>query len=189
MIPGIAAVIEAKKCSMFSFRLCVLLCAVTGFVWQTKVLVEDYLRYPTVLDIRNSHIALVYLPGVTFCISKFPRQPSHHRWVIKSNPCPTEDLRYLGDSGLKSVEVQSSPVGVVVESDLLAQEGRRDRRGRSHPPQFITSREDRQFVRMAVTDRSVTSRSIAQHIESVTHHSVSAHTIRRRLQLLLIQGL
>ncbi|GFX20719.1 transposable element Tcb1 transposase [Trichonephila clavipes] len=43
-------------------------------------------------------------------------------------------------------------------------------------------REDRQIVRMAVTDRSVTSRTIAQHIESVTHHSVSANTIRRRLQ-------
>ncbi|GFV63907.1 transposable element Tcb1 transposase [Trichonephila clavipes] len=35
---------------------------------------------------------------------------------------------------------------------------------------------------MAMTDRSVTSRTIAQHIESVTHHSVSARTIRRRLQ-------
>ncbi|GFX78794.1 transposable element Tcb1 transposase [Trichonephila clavipes] len=35
---------------------------------------------------------------------------------------------------------------------------------------------------MAVTDRSVTSRTIANHIESVTHHSVSARTIRRRLQ-------
>ncbi|GFV29272.1 transposable element Tcb1 transposase [Trichonephila clavipes] len=35
---------------------------------------------------------------------------------------------------------------------------------------------------MAVTDRSVTSRTIAQHIESVTHHSVSARTIQRRLQ-------
>ncbi|GFY33514.1 uncharacterized protein TNCV_4538421 [Trichonephila clavipes] len=35
---------------------------------------------------------------------------------------------------------------------------------------------------MAVTDRSVTSRTIAQHIESVTHHLVSARTIRRRLQ-------
>ncbi|GFV53431.1 transposable element Tcb1 transposase [Trichonephila clavipes] len=31
-------------------------------------------------------------------------------------------------------------------------------------------------------DPSVTSRTIAQHIESVTHHSVSARTIRRRLQ-------
>ncbi|GFW18855.1 transposable element Tcb1 transposase [Trichonephila clavipes] len=35
---------------------------------------------------------------------------------------------------------------------------------------------------MAVTDRSVTSRTVAQHIESLTHHSVSARTIRRRLQ-------
>ncbi|GFV55309.1 uncharacterized protein TNCV_5010561 [Trichonephila clavipes] len=37
-----------------------------------------------------------------------------------------------------------------------------------------------QIVRMAVTDRSVTSRTVAQHIESVTHHSVSARNIRRR---------
>ncbi|GFS80314.1 transposable element Tcb1 transposase [Trichonephila clavipes] len=35
---------------------------------------------------------------------------------------------------------------------------------------------------MAMMDRSVTSRTIAQHIESVMHHSVSARTIRRRLQ-------
>ncbi|GFV68535.1 transposable element Tcb1 transposase [Trichonephila clavipes] len=35
---------------------------------------------------------------------------------------------------------------------------------------------------MAVTDRSVTSRTIAQHIEFVTHHSVSARIIQRRLQ-------
>ncbi|GFT22185.1 HTH_38 domain-containing protein [Trichonephila clavipes] len=35
---------------------------------------------------------------------------------------------------------------------------------------------------MVVTDRSVTSQTIAQHIESVTHHSVSARTIRRRSQ-------
>ncbi|GFU82284.1 transposable element Tcb1 transposase [Trichonephila clavipes] len=57
-----------------------------------------------------------------------------------------------------------------------------DRRDRSHPPQCTTSRKDRQKVRMAVTDRSVTSRTVSQHIESVTHHSVSARTIRRRLQ-------
>ncbi|GFW60284.1 tigger transposable element-derived protein 1 [Trichonephila clavipes] len=62
------------------------------------------------------------------------------------------------------------------------QEGTTDRRGRSHPPQCTTTREDRQIVRMAVTDRSVTSQTVAQPIESVTHHSVSAHTIRRRLQ-------
>ncbi|GFT36731.1 transposable element Tcb1 transposase [Trichonephila clavipes] len=62
------------------------------------------------------------------------------------------------------------------------QEGTTDRRGRLHPPQSTTSREYRQIVCMAVTDRSVTSRTVAQHIESVTHHSVSAGTIRRHLQ-------
>ncbi|GFX84910.1 uncharacterized protein TNCV_4997421 [Trichonephila clavipes] len=66
--------------------------------------------------------------------------------------------------------------------DHWMQEGKTDRRGRSHPPQSTTSSENRQIVLMAVTDRSVTSRTVAQHIESVTHHSVSARTIRRRLQ-------
>ncbi|GFT41979.1 transposable element Tcb1 transposase [Trichonephila clavipes] len=62
------------------------------------------------------------------------------------------------------------------------QEGTRHRRGRSHPPQCITSRENKQIVRIEVTDRSVTTRAVAQHIESVMHHSVSAHAIRPRLQ-------
>ncbi|GFW42560.1 transposable element Tcb1 transposase [Trichonephila clavipes] len=62
------------------------------------------------------------------------------------------------------------------------QEGTTDRRGRSYPPRCTTSREDRQIVRTAVTDHSITSRTVAQHIESVTHHSVSACTIRRCLQ-------
>ncbi|GFU41734.1 transposable element Tcb1 transposase [Trichonephila clavipes] len=62
------------------------------------------------------------------------------------------------------------------------QEDTTDRRGLSHPPQCTTSREERQIVHMAVTDLSVISRTIAQHIESVTHHSVSARNIRRHLQ-------
>ncbi|GFV34552.1 transposable element Tcb1 transposase [Trichonephila clavipes] len=66
--------------------------------------------------------------------------------------------------------------------DRWMQEGTTDRRGRPHPPQCTTSREDRQIVCMALTDRSVTSRTIVQHIESVTNHSVSARIIRRRLQ-------
>ncbi|GFX72252.1 transposable element Tcb1 transposase [Trichonephila clavipes] len=66
--------------------------------------------------------------------------------------------------------------------DRWMQEGTTDRRGRSHPPQCTTSHEDRQIVRMTVTNRSVASRTVAQHIESVTHHSMSARTIRRRLQ-------
>ncbi|GFV11197.1 transposable element Tcb1 transposase [Trichonephila clavipes] len=66
--------------------------------------------------------------------------------------------------------------------DRWRQERMTDQSGRSHPPQCTTSREDRQIVRMAVTDRSVTSRTVAHDIESVTHHSMSARTIRRRLQ-------
>ncbi|GFX97350.1 transposable element Tcb1 transposase [Trichonephila clavipes] len=66
--------------------------------------------------------------------------------------------------------------------DHWVQEGTTDRRGRSHPPQCTTSREDRQIVRMTVVDRSVTSRTVAPRIDSVTHHSVSACTIQRRLQ-------
>ncbi|GFU01887.1 HTH_Tnp_Tc3_2 domain-containing protein [Trichonephila clavipes] len=62
--------------------------------------------------------------------------------------------------------------------DRWMQEGTTKRRGRWHPPQCTTSREHKQVVRMAVMDRSVTSRTIAQHIESVTHHSVPARTIR-----------
>ncbi|GFW77173.1 uncharacterized protein TNCV_2726031 [Trichonephila clavipes] len=61
--------------------------------------------------------------------------------------------------------------------------GTTDRRGRSHTPQCTTSRIGQiNSLRMTVTDRSVISRTIAQHIESVTHRSVSARTIRRRLQ-------
>ncbi|GFW58570.1 transposable element Tcb1 transposase [Trichonephila clavipes] len=37
--------------------------------------------------------------------------------------------------------------------DRWMQEGTTDRRGLSHPPQCTTSREDNQFVRMALTDR------------------------------------
>ncbi|GFX34386.1 transposable element Tcb1 transposase [Trichonephila clavipes] len=69
--------------------------------------------------------------------------------------------------------------------DGWMQEGTTNGRDRLQPPQCTTSREDRQIVRMAVTDRSITSRTVVQNIESVTHHSVSARTIRRRLRISL----
>ncbi|GFS92868.1 transposable element Tcb1 transposase [Trichonephila clavipes] len=78
--------------------------------------------------------------------------------------------------------VERNQTTVIRICDLWMQEGTMDRRGRPHPPQCTPSREDRQIVRMVVMDRSVTSRTVAQHIESVTRHSVSARTIRRRLQ-------
>ncbi|GFV14865.1 transposable element Tcb1 transposase [Trichonephila clavipes] len=48
--------------------------------------------------------------------------------------------------------------------DRWMKESTKNRRGHMHLPQCTTSREDRQIVRMAVTDRSVTSRTVAQHI-------------------------
>lgn len=90
------------------------------------------------------------------------------------------------DCGLSFREIGSrvgrNQTTVMRICDRWMQEGTTDRRVRSHPPQCTTSRDDRQIVRMAVTDRSATSRTIAQHIQSVTHHPVSARTIRRRLQ-------
>ncbi|GFU89052.1 transposable element Tcb1 transposase [Trichonephila clavipes] len=90
------------------------------------------------------------------------------------------------DCGLSFREIGSrvgrNQTTVMRICDRWMQEGTADRRSRSHPPQCTTSREDRQIVGMAVTDRSVTSQTIAQHIESVTHHSVSVRTIQRRLQ-------
>ncbi|GFX71581.1 HTH_38 domain-containing protein [Trichonephila clavipes] len=89
------------------------------------------------------------------------------------------------DCGLSFREIGShvgrNQTTVMQICDRWMQERTTDRRGRSHQPQCITSSEDRQIVRMAVTDRSVTSRIVAQHIKSVKHHSVSARTIRRRL--------
>ncbi|GFU00036.1 hypothetical protein TNCV_2345821 [Trichonephila clavipes] len=58
-----------------------------------------------------------------------------------------------------------------------------DQRGRDRIHLRATLYEERQIVRIAVTDHSVTSRTVAQHIEPVMHHhSASTRTIRRRLQ-------
>ncbi|UYV84085.1 hypothetical protein LAZ67_X001129 [Cordylochernes scorpioides] len=90
------------------------------------------------------------------------------------------------DCGLSVREIGSrvgrNQTTVMRISDRWMQEGTTDCRVRSHPLQCTTSRADRKIVRMAVTDRSVTSRTVAQHIQFVTHHPVSARTIRHRLQ-------
>ncbi|GFX68424.1 transposable element Tcb1 transposase [Trichonephila clavipes] len=90
------------------------------------------------------------------------------------------------DCGLSLREICSrvgrNQTTVMQICDRWMLEGTKDRLGRSHPPQCTTSHEDSQIVRMAVTDHSVTSRAITQHIEPVTHHSVSASTIQCRLQ-------
>ncbi|GFY06358.1 transposable element Tcb1 transposase [Trichonephila clavipes] len=90
------------------------------------------------------------------------------------------------DCGLSLREIGSrvgrKQITVMRICDRWMQEGTTDQRGRSHPPHCTTSREDRKIVHMAVMDHSVTSRTIAQHIESLTHHSVSTRNILRRLQ-------
>ncbi|GFV05007.1 transposable element Tcb1 transposase [Trichonephila clavipes] len=86
---------------------------------------------------------------------------------------------FFKEIGIRIGRIQTTVMRIC---ERWMQEGTTDRRGRLHPPQCTTSREDRQIVRIAVTHRSVTSRTVAQHIESVTHHSVSARTIRRCLQ-------
>ncbi|GFT16607.1 HTH_Tnp_Tc3_2 domain-containing protein [Trichonephila clavipes] len=79
---------------------------------------------------------------------------------------PTEIVDYL--SGKIGSRVERNQTTVMRICDRWMQEGTTDRRDRSHPPQCTTSREDREIVRKAVTDRSVTSRTLAQQIESVT---------------------
>ncbi|UYV62801.1 hypothetical protein LAZ67_2001985 [Cordylochernes scorpioides] len=90
------------------------------------------------------------------------------------------------DCGLPFMEIGSrvgrNQTTVMWICDSWMQEGTTDRRVRSHPPQCTTSLAHRKIVRMAVTDRSVTSRTVAQHIQSETHHPVFTRTIRRRLQ-------
>ncbi|GFV84291.1 transposable element Tcb1 transposase [Trichonephila clavipes] len=77
------------------------------------------------------------------------------------------------DCGLSFREIGSrvgrNQTTVMRICDSWMQEGTTDRRGQSHPPQCTISREEREIVRMEVTDRSVTSRTVAQHIESGTH--------------------
>ncbi|GFW93691.1 transposable element Tcb1 transposase [Trichonephila clavipes] len=57
------------------------------------------------------------------------------------------------------------------------QEDTTDRRGQSHSPRCTVTSDDRLIVSMAGTDTAATSRTIAQQIQSVTLHSVSARTI------------
>ncbi|GFU93533.1 transposable element Tc1 transposase [Trichonephila clavipes] len=92
-----------------------------------------------------------------------------------------KDLNLMGIKRWKSIvnyrkigsRVGRNQTTVMRICNRWMQEGKMDPRGRSYPPQCTTSREDRQIVRMAVTHRSVTSRTVAQHLASVTHYSVS----------------
>ncbi|GFW93285.1 hypothetical protein TNCV_2604031 [Trichonephila clavipes] len=61
------------------------------------------------------------------------------------------------------------------------QEEAMDRRGRLHPPRCTNGHDNRRIVCMTVMDRAALSRTVAQQIQSVTHHWVSSSTIQHRL--------
>ncbi|GFT88628.1 HTH_38 domain-containing protein [Trichonephila clavipes] len=60
--------------------------------------------------------------------------------------------------------------------DRWMQESTTDKRGQSHPTQCTTSREDRKIVRKVVTDRSVTSRTVAQRVCKASFSVCACHS-------------
>ncbi|GFS95197.1 transposable element Tcb1 transposase [Trichonephila clavipes] len=78
---------------------------------------------------------------------------------LRYNPSLLCDVCFTLTSMEISSRVGRNQITVIRICNRWMQEGTTDRRGPSHPPQCATSREDRQIVRMAMTDRSVTSRT------------------------------
>ncbi|KFM72630.1 hypothetical protein X975_00333, partial [Stegodyphus mimosarum] len=60
--------------------------------------------------------------------------------------------------------------------DRWMREGTMDRCVQSHPPQCTTSCDDRNIVRMAVTDRSVTSRTTAHSVCNASYRVCAYHS-------------
>ncbi|MBJ5459487.1 hypothetical protein JGG43_23985 [Salmonella enterica subsp. enterica serovar Typhimurium] len=90
------------------------------------------------------------------------------------------------DSGLSYREigprVGRHPATVMRVWNRWVQEGQTDRRERSPQPRHATDREDRHVVHRALTDRTATSRTLAQELGHVVQQPVSARTFPRRLQ-------
>ncbi|MBJ4999813.1 IS630 family transposase [Salmonella enterica subsp. enterica serovar Hadar] len=57
-----------------------------------------------------------------------------------------------------------------------------ERRAGSQRPPITNSREDRHVIRMALRDRTATSRTLSHEMGSFARQQVSARTVRRRLQ-------
>ncbi|GFV58835.1 transposable element Tcb1 transposase [Trichonephila clavipes] len=153
---------------------------------MATVVVMDTESRQLFMNLSPSPLKIHHGGGLMYVKSVMAQSP-HVGVVGKSFQLSFENKRVLVLLPKNSNEIRGSRVGrnqttIMPICDRWMQEGTTDRRGRLHPPQCNSSREDRQIVRMAVTDCSVTSRTVAQHIESVTHHSVSARTIRRHLQ-------
>ncbi|GFS54346.1 histone-lysine N-methyltransferase SETMAR [Trichonephila clavipes] len=62
------------------------------------------------------------------------------------------------------------------------QEETTDRQGQSYPPHSTPASDERRIVCLAMMDHAVTLITIAQQIQSVTHHLASTRNIRSRLE-------
>ncbi|GFV18862.1 uncharacterized protein TNCV_4757491 [Trichonephila clavipes] len=98
-------------------------------------------------------------------------RPTRLPIFLKDNPQSRGRTVAYRDCGLPFKKIGSrvgrNQTTVMRICEHWMQEGTTDRRGRSHLPQCTTSREDKQIVRMAVIDCSVTSRTVEQHIQCV----------------------
>ncbi|GFT54287.1 hypothetical protein TNCV_2467861 [Trichonephila clavipes] len=63
-----------------------------------------------------------------------------------------------------------------------------NRRARSLPPRCTSDCENRRIVRMTMMDCATTSRTMAQQIQYVTHHFVSARIYRFRFNTVKCQS-
>ncbi|MBJ5579765.1 hypothetical protein JGG64_23155 [Salmonella enterica subsp. enterica serovar Derby] len=85
------------------------------------------------------------------------------------------------DSGLSYREIGARvgrhPATVMRVWNRWVQEGRTDRRAQSLQPRHTTDREDRHVVRRALTDRTATSRTLAQELGCVAQQPLSVRTI------------
>ncbi|GFV82824.1 transposable element Tcb1 transposase [Trichonephila clavipes] len=90
-------------------------------------------------------------------------------------------IRTRGSTGELGQRIGRNQATVMRICPRWIQEKTTEQRGQSPPSRCATAREDRRIVRMAVMDHAATSRTIAQRIQSVTHHSECSCTIRHHL--------
>ncbi|GFV97820.1 transposable element Tcb1 transposase [Trichonephila clavipes] len=95
------------------------------------------------------------------------------RGLVKEKTRKSSQEAYR-DYGLSFKEIGSrvgrSQATAMQICDRWMQDDTTDRSGRSHSPQCTTLREDRQNMRMAVTDRSVISRTVVHQQDNARPH-------------------
>ncbi|GFY35969.1 integrase catalytic domain-containing protein [Trichonephila clavipes] len=124
---------------------------------------SEFLEFCRVMGIQKRHISN-YSAHVNGRVEKKNQSLANILASITQNTNNwDEQLPHTIEIGIRVGRNQTTVIRIC---NHWTQEGTTDRRGRSHPPQCTSSCEERQIARIAVTDRSVTSRTVARHIES-----------------------